>query len=172
MAVYVDDMEATFGRMIMCHMVADSTEELIAMARKIGVDVKWIQKAGTHHEHFDIAKMKRVHRGDARRGGDRPRQAGRDPEGETEGSGAKRSATERGNVTDMAKHTITIEDLPDGAAWINFDSGIEELVARALSDGIITTADGYAVIAYAALMQERRLRIAEDGNQPQGKALN
>lgn len=60
MAVYVDDMEASYGRMVMCHMLADSTHELLAMARKIGVDTKWIQKAGTHHEHFDIAKSKRA----------------------------------------------------------------------------------------------------------------
>jgi hypothetical protein len=59
MAVYVDDMEAPFGRLIMCHMIADSTEELLAMADKIGVDRKWIQKAGTPNEHFDIAKSKK-----------------------------------------------------------------------------------------------------------------
>ena len=60
MAVYVDDMEASYGRMVMCHMLADSTAELLAMADKIGVASKWIQKAGTHHEHFDIAKSKRA----------------------------------------------------------------------------------------------------------------
>ncbi|HBR41810.1 MAG TPA: DUF4031 domain-containing protein, partial [Sulfitobacter pontiacus] len=26
---------------------------------KIGVQRKWLQKAGTHHEHFDIALTKR-----------------------------------------------------------------------------------------------------------------
>lgn len=60
MAVYVDDMEASFGRMVMCHMLADTTDELLAMADKIGVQRKWLQKAGTRHEHFDIAKSKRA----------------------------------------------------------------------------------------------------------------
>lgn len=41
--------------MIMCHMIADTTEELLQMVDKIGVDRKWIQKKGTHQEHFDIA---------------------------------------------------------------------------------------------------------------------
>lgn len=59
MAVYVDSMKASFGRMVMCHMVADSTEELLAMAKNIGVPAKWIQGAGTPHEHFDICRSKR-----------------------------------------------------------------------------------------------------------------
>lgn len=60
MTVYVDNMRAKFGQMIMCHMIADSTEELFAMADKIGVKRKWIQKAGTRFEHFDICLSKRV----------------------------------------------------------------------------------------------------------------
>lgn len=60
MTVYVDDMNAPFGRMTMCHMFADSTEELLAMADKIGVQRKWIQKAGTIREHFDICLSKRA----------------------------------------------------------------------------------------------------------------
>ncbi len=55
MAVYVDDMNAKFGRMIMCHMIADTKDELLAMADTIGVQRKWIQKEGTCHEHFDIS---------------------------------------------------------------------------------------------------------------------
>ena len=43
MAVYVDTMEAKFGNMIMCHMMADTTEELLEMADKIKVNRKWIQ---------------------------------------------------------------------------------------------------------------------------------
>lgn len=54
MAVYVDNMEAGFGKMIMCHMIADTTAELLEMADKIGVNRKWIQDAGTYQEHFDI----------------------------------------------------------------------------------------------------------------------
>lgn len=60
MAVYVDDMRAPFGRMVMCHMLSDSTEELLAMADRIGVARRWLQKAGTPHEHFDIALSKRA----------------------------------------------------------------------------------------------------------------
>lgn len=60
MAVYVDDMAARYGRMVMFHMVADTTEELTAMATKIGVSAKHIQKRGTIHEHFDICLTKRA----------------------------------------------------------------------------------------------------------------
>ena len=59
MAVYVDDMRAQFGRMIMCHMLADTDEELHTMADKIGVRRKWHQKAGTPHSHYDICMSKR-----------------------------------------------------------------------------------------------------------------
>lgn len=44
----------------MCHMVADTREELLAMVDKIGVARKWIQKRGTPDEHFDICKAKRA----------------------------------------------------------------------------------------------------------------
>ena len=59
MTVYVDNMRAPFGRMVMCHMIADTTEELLAMADKIGVARKWLQDGGTYREHFDIALSKR-----------------------------------------------------------------------------------------------------------------
>lgn len=57
--VYVDTMRADYGRMVMCHMLADSTAELLEMADKIGVRRMWIQEAGTHREHFDISLSKR-----------------------------------------------------------------------------------------------------------------
>ncbi|MEX3764503.1 DUF4031 domain-containing protein [Paraburkholderia phenoliruptrix] len=63
MTVYVDDMYlypiGQFGRMKMSHLIATTTEELVAMARTIGVNPKWIQHAGTPGEHFDIAIVKR-----------------------------------------------------------------------------------------------------------------
>lgn len=60
MPVYVDDMRAKFGRMIMCHMLADTDEELHAMADKIGVARRWHQKAGTEQSHYDISLQKRA----------------------------------------------------------------------------------------------------------------
>ncbi len=69
MSVYVDDMAAPFGNMVMCHMWADSDDELLAMADRIGVQRKWIQghpvlSFGKHRKaswvHFDIARSKRA----------------------------------------------------------------------------------------------------------------
>lgn len=69
MAVYVDDMKAPFGNMVMCHMWADTDDELLAMVDKIGVQRKWIQghqdlSFGKHKKaswvHFDIALSKRA----------------------------------------------------------------------------------------------------------------
>lgn len=59
MSVYVDTMTAKLGRMVMCHMIADSTEELLTMADRIGVARKWLQCGGTHREHFDISLGKK-----------------------------------------------------------------------------------------------------------------
>lgn len=59
MPVYVDNIKAKYSRMIMCHMIADSTNELLAMIDKIGVARRWIQKPGTPEEHFDICLTKR-----------------------------------------------------------------------------------------------------------------
>lgn len=58
--VYIDNMNAGFGRMKMCHMVADTTEELMDMADKIGVNRKWIQYPGTWKEHFDVCLSKKA----------------------------------------------------------------------------------------------------------------
>ena len=61
MTVYVDDMRAQFGRMVMCHMLADTDEELHAMAARIGVARRWWQSPEkTSGSHYDIALSKRA----------------------------------------------------------------------------------------------------------------
>lgn len=58
MPVYVDDFRARYGRMIMCHMVADTLVELHEMADKIGVARRWFQWPSTI-PHYDICLAKR-----------------------------------------------------------------------------------------------------------------
>lgn len=55
MTVYVDNMRAPYRRMIMCHMIADTDEELRSMAERIGVQQRWHQG-----DHFDICLEKRA----------------------------------------------------------------------------------------------------------------
>ena len=54
MTVYVDDMRAPLGRLIMCHMIADTDAELHEMVRLIGV-------SRTHHQgdHYDVCLGKK-----------------------------------------------------------------------------------------------------------------
>lgn len=59
MAVYVDSAMIGYGRMKMSHMVADTIDELDAMADAIGVQRRWKQKAGTCYEHYDVCASKR-----------------------------------------------------------------------------------------------------------------
>lgn len=68
MTVYVDDFNITAtvpnGRRtvsgVWCHMTADTTEELVAMAQKIGLQPRYIQHPGKMHEHFDVTAPKRA----------------------------------------------------------------------------------------------------------------
>lgn len=57
MTVYVDDVRHQFGRMVMCHLWADTLDELLAMVDRIGVDRKWIQGHLTlsHGKHRDAS---------------------------------------------------------------------------------------------------------------------
>ena len=56
---YIDNFNAPYRNMIMCHMVADTTEELLLMATKLGINHKYIQSKGTYQEHFDICLTKK-----------------------------------------------------------------------------------------------------------------
>jgi hypothetical protein len=57
MAVYVDDMHAPVGSHLMCHMIADSEDELHAMAALIGIERRRHQNPETmrvYSSHYDI----------------------------------------------------------------------------------------------------------------------
>ena len=61
MSVYVDEARHPFGRMLMCHMWADTLPELYVMVDCIGVQRKWLQQPPkASWVHFDIAKGKRA----------------------------------------------------------------------------------------------------------------
>lgn len=55
MTVYVDDMRAPYGRLIMSHMIADTEKELHEMADAIGIARRWFQG-----DHYDVCQSKRA----------------------------------------------------------------------------------------------------------------
>lgn len=60
MSVYVDRVFIPYGRMLMCHMIADTPAELHAMADRIGVQRRWYQQPPkASFWHYDIAQSKR-----------------------------------------------------------------------------------------------------------------
>jgi len=65
MAVYVDNMRASLkvaGRnYVMCHMLADTDDELHAMADRIGIDRRyWQAPPKVSASHYDITQTKRA----------------------------------------------------------------------------------------------------------------
>lgn len=57
MSCYVDEAVWPLRNMMMCHLLADTEEELLAMVKRIGVDAEHIQRKPV--THFDISKTKR-----------------------------------------------------------------------------------------------------------------
>jgi hypothetical protein len=61
MSVYVDQPRHPYGRMIMCHMTADSLDELHQMADQIGVARRHFQcHPNARNPHYDICKASRA----------------------------------------------------------------------------------------------------------------
>ena len=63
MAVYIDNASLAFGRMKMSHMVADTPDELHAMADRIGIARRWYQTPDgpkrASFPHYDVSKAYR-----------------------------------------------------------------------------------------------------------------
>lgn len=68
MTVYVDDMqlEAVVGPVdgVWSHLLSDQPgeagrRELLAFAERLGIETRWLQKPGTHREHFDVTEPTR-----------------------------------------------------------------------------------------------------------------
>lgn len=57
MPVYVDKAANPFGRMIMCHMIADTVAELHEFAARIGLKREWFQPFS--RPHYDLSKGRR-----------------------------------------------------------------------------------------------------------------
>lgn len=55
MTVYVDDMRARYGRLVLCHMAGDTEAKLHEMADAVGVARRWFQG-----DHYDVCLAKRA----------------------------------------------------------------------------------------------------------------
>ena len=58
MSVYVDNVRIRYRGMRMSHMLADSLEELHAMAEQLGLKRAWFQPGST--PHYDLCAAKRT----------------------------------------------------------------------------------------------------------------
>lgn len=59
MSVYVDDCRNRLGRMLMCHMVADTLSELTEMADRLGIGSHMQARRSGRAAHYDICQARR-----------------------------------------------------------------------------------------------------------------
>lgn len=127
MAVYVDDVRLPFGRMVMCHMWADSVDELLRMADHIGLARKWLQRPPkAAWVHFDVSlgpKAKAIEAGAhlTDRFGPFEHQA-------LLAGDAKRLAWVEARRAGKPPQPVTCR--LDGEAWIKFDTATGEILAE------------------------------------------
>ncbi|MEO1092142.1 MAG: DUF4031 domain-containing protein [Pseudomonadota bacterium] len=67
MTVYVDHMRRPFGRLRLSHMIADTPDELHAMAKRIGIDRQhfqdWHRASFPHYDVCGAARLAAIHYG-------------------------------------------------------------------------------------------------------------
>lgn len=57
MSVYIDDFRAPYKGMFMCHMIADTEDELHKMAHEVGLKPEWFQPKS--YPHYDLCLKKK-----------------------------------------------------------------------------------------------------------------
>ncbi len=55
MTVYVNKLRVRYGRMTLCHLLADDLGELHAMAQSLGLDRSWFQPGALPHYDISLA---------------------------------------------------------------------------------------------------------------------
>lgn len=58
MTVYVDTARNKYKRMVMCHLLADTLEELHTFAARLGMKREWFQPVST--PHYDLSLSRRA----------------------------------------------------------------------------------------------------------------